>query len=342
MLSGIQTTTSKLVRRTAKLVAMLCLAVTVNSAALAQSASVPADFAVADTSQYNLITDSTSAVTVSGLDPLRVTVSASSGNIRVTTTSGLTAPTGYSSSDWAGASEIAFTGSLADVNAALATLGYQGTGTITVSTSSSDIMFSSATNHFYEYAIENVVWSGALSNAAARTFNGTNGYLAVITSAAENNDIIAKLEPFIDCSGLGLNQCQSGGSFSRAWIAGSDEALEGSWFWRAGPENGSQFWQGAIAGNNVNGAFTNWHYPFEPNNEHGVQHYLWLNSNGVWDDEEGNVTAGYIVEYEATFQDFSVRPAAAHSISLSDINKKVDDPAFSLTDPSSASSGAFS
>ena len=165
--------------------------------ALAQSASVPADFAVADTSQYNLITDSTSAVTVSGLDPLRVTVSASSGNIRVTTTSGLTAPTGYSSSDWAGASEIAFTGSLADVNAALATLAYQGTGTIIVATSPVATMFSTASNHFYEFAIDNAVWSDALSNAAARSLNGTNGYLAVITSAAENSDLVSKLTPFM-------------------------------------------------------------------------------------------------------------------------------------------------
>ncbi len=342
MLSGIQTTTHRLVRRTAKLVAVLCLFGTVNATALAQSASVPADFAVADTSQYNLITDSTSAITVSGSDPLRVTVSTSSGNIKVTTISGLAAPSGYSSSDWAGASEIAFTGSLADVNASLATLRYQGVGTITVSASPVATIFSTATNHFYEFALENVTWSEALSNAAAKSLNSTNGYLAVVTSAAENNDIISKLEPFIDCSGLNLVQCQSGGTFTRAWIAGSDETSEGAWFWRAGPENGSQFWQGAAAGNNVNGAFTNWESPNEPNNEGGLQHYLWLNSTGAWDDEKGNVRAGYIVEYDVTLQSFSVGLATAHSISLSDINKKADDPAFTITDPTSLSSGAFS
>ena len=188
MLSGIQTTTSTLVRRTANLFAALCLFGTVNGEVLAQSASVPADFAVADTSQYNLITDSTSAVTVSGLDPLRVTVSASSGNIRVTTTSGLTAPTGYSSSDWAGASEIAFTGSLADVNAALATLGYQGAGTITIAPSPPDIIFIPITNNFYELVTDEKTWANALSDAQSRTLFGVNGYLATVTSAQEQND----------------------------------------------------------------------------------------------------------------------------------------------------------
>ena len=205
MLSGIQTTTSTLVRHTAKLFAMLCLFGTLNGEVLAQSASVPADFKVEDASQYNLITDSTSAVTVSGLDPLRVTVSTSSGNIRVTTTSGLTAPTGYSSSDWAGASEIAFTGSLADVNAALATLGYQGTGIITVAASTPDIIFSSSTSHFYEFVASNVYWANALSAAATRSLNGTNGYLSVVTSAEENNDLVNKLGPYKDCRGTGAN-----------------------------------------------------------------------------------------------------------------------------------------
>ena len=312
--------------------------------ALAQSASVPADFAVPDTSQYNLITDSTSAITVSGLDPLRVTVSASSGNIRVTTTSGLTAPTGYSSSDWAGASEIAFTGSLADVNAALATFGYQGTGTITVAPSPPDIIFGTATNHFYEFVSTNLLWANALSSALTRTLNGVNGYLAVVTSANENSDLIDKLGPYTDCTGTGANYCASGGSFVRAFLAGSDHANEGVHVWSAGPESGSQFWQGnGLTGNAVNNEFTAWSGG-EPSDlvSHGQdQDYLWLNSTGEWENVQ-NVSSAFIVEYEAPYSSFTVSELTSHSISMLDVERELDAGSFTIADPSSSSSGAFS
>ena len=62
----------------------------------AQSANVPTSTTyVADTTIYNLISASGTTVSVSGLDPLKVVVSASSGTLKITTTTGLSAPTGY-------------------------------------------------------------------------------------------------------------------------------------------------------------------------------------------------------------------------------------------------------
>ena len=55
---------------------------------------------VADTTIYNLISASSSTVSVSGLDPLKVVVSANSGTLKITTTTGLSAPTGYTSGQW--------------------------------------------------------------------------------------------------------------------------------------------------------------------------------------------------------------------------------------------------
>ena len=75
----------------------------------AQSANVPTSTTyVADTTIYNLISASGTTVSVSGLDPLKVVVSASSGTLKITTTTGLSAPTGYTSGQWSGAREIAF------------------------------------------------------------------------------------------------------------------------------------------------------------------------------------------------------------------------------------------
>ena len=307
-----------------KVLFTLCLASLTFQSALGQSASVPTDFVVADTSQYNLITDSTSAVTVSGLDPLRVTVSASSGNIRVTTTSGLNAPTGYSSSDWAGASEIAFTGSLADVNAALATIGYQGTGTITVAPSPPDIIFIPITNNFYEFVTDEKTWANALSDAQSRTLFGVNGYLATVTSAQEQSDINSKFNPS-----------------TVSYLGASDADVEGEWRWVNGPEINQQFWQGDGFGSAVNGRYANWDTG-EPTP--AVQDYLKLrpaSAGGYWDAVQ-NVSQDYIVEYTGSPRYFIVSGLTSHSISMSDVERELDAGSFTITDPSTASSGAFS
>ena len=67
---------------------------------------------------------------VSGFTNVRATVSVNAGNVKITATSGLTAPSGYASADWTSgsASTIAFEGSQTDVNAALLTLAYKGSG----------------------------------------------------------------------------------------------------------------------------------------------------------------------------------------------------------------------
>ena len=94
-------------------------------------------------------------MSVAGADPIKVIVSASAGTLKITTTAGLTAPTGYTTAEWAGAGEIGFSGSLSDVNNALATLEFLGAGTITVSPTSPTIVYSSVTGNFYEVSTVN-------------------------------------------------------------------------------------------------------------------------------------------------------------------------------------------
>ena len=96
-----------------RFVSLLFVFLSVPFETFAQSANVPASTTyVADTTVYNLISASGTTVSVSGLDPLKVVVSATSGTVKITTTTGLSAPTGYTSGQWSGASEIAFEGTL--------------------------------------------------------------------------------------------------------------------------------------------------------------------------------------------------------------------------------------
>ncbi|MDC3235143.1 hypothetical protein OBB02_03770 [Candidatus Puniceispirillum sp.] len=301
----------------------------------AQSANVPGStFHVADTTVYNSISASGTTVSVSGLDPLKVVVSANSGTLKITTTTGLSAPTGYTSGQWAGASEIAFEGTLSNVNNALATLQYLGAGTITVSPTSSSILYYSGTGNYYEFISNNSSWTAAQSNANGKTYGTSTGYLATVTSSAEFTFIKDKA-----------------GLVNEIWLGGSDSGTEGVWLWMGGPENGQQFWQGegtsaTPPGSAVGGFYTSWNGAGEPNDHGGNEDCLAVLTNGLWNDYPCTRNATYVIEYDGSgvnsSQSFQVAALLTNSISLSDINKFVGDTPFDLTNPTSSSAGAFS
>ena len=104
------------------------------------SANTPA---VALPSFFNATTSfaTVGGISVSNYTSVQATISVANGNVKLTSTTGLTQPTGYSSADWTSntSTVISFSGTQADVNSALATLQYKantiGTAdTITVST----------------------------------------------------------------------------------------------------------------------------------------------------------------------------------------------------------------
>lgn len=132
-------------------------------------------------------------------------------------------------------------------------------------------------DHWYEYVSTSVDWNTARANALGSTWMGQSGYLATLTSGAE--------ESFIQSMGIGLS-----------WIGGSDEwdamseADDGFWKWMDGPEAGQAL------------SYTNWSWG-EPNNCCGGEDYLQMNWAGGWNDHGGpgnpGQMNGYIVEYNA-------------------------------------------
>ncbi|MDA1179968.1 MAG: lectin-like protein [Planctomycetota bacterium] len=119
----------------------------------------------------------------------------------------------------------------------------------------------------------NVTYAQAKAAAAALSHLGNPGYLATITSAAENNHIANSI-----------------GSYSSAWIAGTDSAAEGMFRWDAGPENGNLFWNGApvVYANFAAGE------PNNTNNDDFVEIAWW---SATWNDATGNFGNCYVVEY---------------------------------------------
>ncbi len=202
-----------------------------------------------------------------------------SGSLSMTTTTGLTF-TGASSGQ-----RLYFSGTLTNVNNALATLQYThssaGTFTLEASIIESGQIYDPSTQHIYEVVNNGsaITASAARTAALARSINGVSGYLANITSSDENTFVANRLT-------------QDG------WFGASDSGVEGTWQWLDGPESGTTFWTGTASG--TASGYENW-ATGEPN-QSGDEDCSQFYANGSgWNDLPCN--AGglnyYVVEYGA-------------------------------------------
>lgn len=159
--------------------------------------------------------------------------------------------------------------------------------------------FLPSNGHYYYYFPQiGITWSQAKLAAENSTYNGLHGYLATITAQDEAQ----------------LAGAQAAGA---GWIGGSDVALEGSWRWMTGPENGNPF------------TFTYWNNG-EPNNL-GDEDYAHVTAPGVglpgsWNDlkEAGEPSGdyqpkGYIVEYGGMPGDPIIQLATSTAFTISEI-----------------------
>jgi OOP family OmpA-OmpF porin len=177
--------------------------------------------------------------------------------------------------------------------AVLRTVTYNNTGGLGANTQARQVAFSvGATSlafggHYYEFVSTGLNWTSAKAAAAAKTYYGLAGYLATITGSAENSFINAKLT-------------------ATGWIGASDAAVEGTWRWVTGPENGQLL------------SYTNW-APGEPNNYGSGEDYaqFYFNGVGTWNDLDGTGALGYVVEYGGTAGDPAPQVSTTKNLSVS-------------------------
>ena len=252
---------------------------------------------------------------------IRAAITATNATVKLSTVTGLSTVVGYSQ-DWTdgSATEIAFSGTVAQVNAALDSLSVRGNSagnaSLDVTVSSGGAAFDPGTGHYYEFVSTAVSWGEARCLAkytdgafdgttngtgvngddctdtdggglTRRTYDGMTGYLASVTTAAENTFVLSKV------------------GNSAAWLGGTDLAVEGTWKWVDGPENGQNFWlQGTSStrcGTNQVGGFARYNCwnGGEPNDAGGEDALQMLvGGSGEWNDLPSETySLFYIIEY---------------------------------------------
>jgi hypothetical protein len=163
------------------------------------------------------------------------------------TTTGLTAGFGYNFTG--GKTQISFTGTMANANAALAAMTVSTGATngaitirVTASVNIANVYYNPINGHYYKYVNVNQLAKDAIVSAESDSMYGVKGYLATITSAQEQAFIYANINA------------------SNLWVGGTDDqtvinatcgtnyanqlAAEGKWTWVTGPEACQQFWSG--------------------------------------------------------------------------------------------------
>ena len=216
----------------------------------------------------------------------RVVVQTNQGYLRlpgdVSASTGVTiVTTGYGSPGYATtgtAQAIAFEGTQEQINAALRLLQIStpSAATVNVSLAEEAMAYNPGSGHFYAIggtAGVGISWADAKTAAENSSYNGMKGYLATITSAAENSFILSKLP-------------------ATGWIGASDAETEGTWRWVTGPE----------VGTTLSSGYTNWNggEPNNSGNEDYAQFYVGGSTAGRWNDLPGtaaNNVAYYVIEY---------------------------------------------
>ena len=129
---------------------------------------------------------------------------------------------------------------------------------------------SGGNDNWYEviFGTSSLTWSSANALATSSTYLGATGYLASVTSAAE--------DAFLNT--LNPNNV-------RAWLGGTDAAVEGVWEWTSGEAFTYTNWAGG-----------------EPNNLYNEDYLTgwWTGTN--WNDLPDGTWRGYVTAYVVEYQ----------------------------------------
>lgn len=175
--------------------------------------------------------------------------------------------------------------------------------------SASTPITNSYNGHYYQVALKDITWDGALIEASQASYRGLYGYLLSIDDGGEN--------AFIKT----LDEVANNSSFA-FWLALTDITQEGVWVKQAGPDKGKS------------ASFFDWR-PGEPNGSR-VENYVilnvpWESSNRLaWNDYSGKnpspnaYSFGYVIEYGGLAPSYKITPSKNSVDEGSDLTFTID------------------
>lgn len=267
-------------------------------------------------------------------EKLAVTLIVDEGTLTVTdSNSALTLNPGYT--DLANQAEISFFGDTAAVVSAMESgVSWTAPGEADAQTELSirvqvgeylvGTSYDPATGHSYKYVTTPLTWSDAAGAAMAMTFKGKTGYLANITTAAENDFISNKSGAEDIWFGATAHPTNVNSALTLAGkpTISADTQGNGFYYWFAGPEGGTQFSTGLVNPLAFGGAYNSW-ATGEPNNAGpgescGVTN--WGGIKGNWNDLNCGREQSYLVEFDTTAADFQSSVTSFDNITGEDVD----------------------
>ena len=200
------------------------------------------------------------------------------------------------------AAKLGFTGTYSQISSALSTLTWNPTsasGDISIrigiaSKPAANDFYDANSGHYYRYVSTGTTWALAKTAAANTTLFGLTGYLAHITSKAENDFIANEI------------------TAPNIWMGATDQAVEGQWKFDGAIISGENDVFNTYNPSNVltanatgyglndwySGRRAGWN-AFEPNDGGGAQdcgttNYININN---WDDLSCTSNQGYLIEF---------------------------------------------
>ena len=163
--------------------------------------------------------------------------------------------------------------------------------------------YNNLNGHFYELSPTTTYWKAGFTNASTQSYFGRIGYMATLTSQAENSFVskILAADSWIGASDdfSYINSATGINTFA------NQTTSEGKWYWVSGPEKGTKFVNSNTPAQSVPGQYHNFNTG-EPNNSpsHIGEHYgeIYV-ATGKWNDLREANNFKTIVEYGGTSTD---------------------------------------
>lgn len=162
------------------------------------------------------------------------------------------------------------------------------------------VFYNPLTDHYYEYVSGSITWTNSKTSAEGRSYFGKVGYLATMSSEAENNFIWKLMS---SDAWFGASDDYIYVNAAKGYTAYVNQSLvEQKWHWVTGPEKGTQFSNTSTA---ITGQYAKW-AGGEPNNA-GGEHYgqFYSSNSGQWNDLPNTSLPGYICEYGGSTGDIT-------------------------------------